>query len=181
MAARPVMPASTPRAMPDDLALLRLLEATIETLKTENEILKRRLAVAETWAAQALITNGSTSWRPSAPSRAAHGPAGGSAGGGWLMTECERPTPYDERPDLDLVAAYLEAHGLSVERFFKEETLTGKTPDFRVRRVERSSRIARSRPRKMTLGWTTFYAALRQTRLWATPGQPRLSNDWLAI
>ena len=56
MAARPVMPASTPRATPDDLALLRLLEATIETLKTENEILKRRLAVAETWAAQALIT-----------------------------------------------------------------------------------------------------------------------------
>ena len=50
------------------------------------------------------------------------------------MTECERPTPYDDRPDLDLVAAYLEAHGLSVERFSKEETLTGKTPDFRVRK-----------------------------------------------
>jgi hypothetical protein len=50
------------------------------------------------------------------------------------MPECERPTPYDERPDLDLVAAYLEAHGLSAERFSKEETLTGKTPDFRVRK-----------------------------------------------
>ena len=50
------------------------------------------------------------------------------------MTECERPTPYDERPDLDLVAAYLEAHGLSVERFSKEETLSGKTPDFRARK-----------------------------------------------
>jgi hypothetical protein len=42
------------------------------------------------------------------------------------------PTPYDERADLDLVAAYLAAHGLSAERFSKEETLTGKTPDFRV-------------------------------------------------
>jgi hypothetical protein len=50
------------------------------------------------------------------------------------MTECERPTPYDERRDLDLVAAYLEAHGLSVERFSKEETLSGKTPDFRARK-----------------------------------------------
>ena len=38
--------------MPDDLALLRVLEATIEILRTENEILKRRLAAAETWAAQ---------------------------------------------------------------------------------------------------------------------------------
>ena len=46
----------TARAMPDDLALLRVLEATIEILKTENEILKRRLAAAETWAAQAVIT-----------------------------------------------------------------------------------------------------------------------------
>ena len=51
-----VMSAFMPRAMPDDLALLRVLEATIETLKTENEILKRRLAAAETWAAQAVIT-----------------------------------------------------------------------------------------------------------------------------
>ena len=50
------MSAFMPRAMPDDLALLRVLEATIETLKTENEILKRRLAAAETWAAQAVIT-----------------------------------------------------------------------------------------------------------------------------
>jgi hypothetical protein len=38
------------------LARLYVLEATIEILKTENEILKRRLAAAETWAAQAVIT-----------------------------------------------------------------------------------------------------------------------------
>ena len=44
------------RAMPDDLALLRVLEASIEILKAENEILKRRLAAAETRAAQAAIT-----------------------------------------------------------------------------------------------------------------------------
>ena len=50
------MPAFVPRAMPDDLALLRVLEAAIETLKAENEILKRRLTAAETWAAQAVIT-----------------------------------------------------------------------------------------------------------------------------
>ena len=50
------MPAFTPRAMPDNLSLLYVLEATIETLKAENEILKRRLAAAETWAAQAVIT-----------------------------------------------------------------------------------------------------------------------------
>ena len=37
--ARPVMPALPPRAMPDDLARLYVLEATIETLKAENEIL----------------------------------------------------------------------------------------------------------------------------------------------
>jgi hypothetical protein len=42
--------------MPDDLARLYVLEATIEILKTENEILKRRLAAAETWAAQVVIT-----------------------------------------------------------------------------------------------------------------------------
>jgi hypothetical protein len=36
------------------LARLYVLEATIEILKTENEILKRRLAAAETWAAQAV-------------------------------------------------------------------------------------------------------------------------------
>ena len=50
--ARPVMSAFTSRVMPDNLALLRVLEATIEILKTENEILKRRLASA----AQAVIT-----------------------------------------------------------------------------------------------------------------------------
>ena len=53
---RAVMSALTSRAMPDDLARLYVLEATIEILKTENEILKRRLAAAETWAAQAVIT-----------------------------------------------------------------------------------------------------------------------------
>jgi hypothetical protein len=50
------MSAFSPRAMPDDLALVRVLEASIEILKTENEILNRRLAAAETWAAQAVIT-----------------------------------------------------------------------------------------------------------------------------
>ena len=50
------MPAFTSRAMPDNLARLYVLEATIEILKTENEILQRRLAAAETWAAQAVIT-----------------------------------------------------------------------------------------------------------------------------
>ena len=54
--ARPVMSALPSRAMPDNLALLYVLEASIEILKTENEILKRRLAAAETWAAQAVIT-----------------------------------------------------------------------------------------------------------------------------
>jgi hypothetical protein len=45
-----VMPALTPRATPvraDDTALLHVLKAYIETLKAENEILKRRLADAE--------------------------------------------------------------------------------------------------------------------------------------
>jgi hypothetical protein len=50
------MSAFTPRAVPDDLARLYVLEATIEILKTENEILKRRLTAAETWAAQTVIT-----------------------------------------------------------------------------------------------------------------------------
>jgi hypothetical protein len=53
------MLALTPRATPvrdGDSALVRVLEASIETLKAENEILKRRLAAAETWAAQAVIT-----------------------------------------------------------------------------------------------------------------------------
>ena len=45
------MSALPSRAMPDDLALLHVLEATIETLKAENEILRRRLAAAETRAA----------------------------------------------------------------------------------------------------------------------------------
>ena len=45
-----VMPALTPRATPvraDDTALLQVLKAYIETLKAENEILKRRFADAE--------------------------------------------------------------------------------------------------------------------------------------
>ena len=53
------MPALTPRATPvreGDSALVRVLEACIETLKAENEILRRRLAAAETWAAQVVIT-----------------------------------------------------------------------------------------------------------------------------
>jgi hypothetical protein len=52
------MPAPMPRATParEDDALVRVLEASIEILKTENEILKRRLAAAETWGAQAVIT-----------------------------------------------------------------------------------------------------------------------------
>ena len=49
------MRASKPHATPvreGDSALVRVHEATIEILKTENEILRRRLATAETWAAQ---------------------------------------------------------------------------------------------------------------------------------
>jgi hypothetical protein len=52
-----VMPALAPRATrvrADDLARLHVLEAYVETLKAENEILKRQLA-AETRAAQAAI------------------------------------------------------------------------------------------------------------------------------
>ena len=52
-------PITKPRATPvreDDSALVRVLEASIEILKTENAILRRRLAAAETWAAQAVIT-----------------------------------------------------------------------------------------------------------------------------
>jgi hypothetical protein len=53
------MPTLTPRTTPvreSDSALVRVLEASIEILRAENEILKRRLAAAETWAAQAVIT-----------------------------------------------------------------------------------------------------------------------------
>ncbi len=44
------MPALTPRAMPvreNNSALLHVLEAYIETLKAENESLKRQLAARE--------------------------------------------------------------------------------------------------------------------------------------
>ena len=46
------MSALPSRVMPDDLARLYVLEATIEILKTENEILRRRLAAAEARAAR---------------------------------------------------------------------------------------------------------------------------------
>jgi hypothetical protein len=59
-----VMSALPSRAMPDDLARLYVLEATIGILKTENEILKRRLAAAETWAAQTVITKRPAKRRP---------------------------------------------------------------------------------------------------------------------
>jgi hypothetical protein len=52
------MPALTPRAMPvreDDSALVRVLEASIEMLKAENEILRRRLAAAEGRAEGAIV------------------------------------------------------------------------------------------------------------------------------
>ena len=52
------MPAPMPRATSarENDALVRVLEASVEILKTENEILRRRLAAAETWAAQTVIT-----------------------------------------------------------------------------------------------------------------------------
>jgi hypothetical protein len=52
------MPTLTPTTpvRESDSALVRVLEASIEILRAENEILKRRLAAAETWAAQAVIT-----------------------------------------------------------------------------------------------------------------------------
>ena len=81
-----VMP-RTARAMPDNSALVRVLEASVEILKTENEILNRRLAAAETRAAQAVITKRLDALAASRleagarrPSRAAHCSAGGSAG-----------------------------------------------------------------------------------------------------
>jgi hypothetical protein len=64
------MSALPSRAMPDDLARLYVLEATIEILKTENEILKRRLTAAETWAAQAVITKRLDTRAPAAPTPA---------------------------------------------------------------------------------------------------------------
>jgi hypothetical protein len=52
------MPALTPPASPvseGDSALVRVLEASIETLKAENEILRRRLAAAEGRAARETV------------------------------------------------------------------------------------------------------------------------------
>ena len=43
---------SSPPVREGDLARVYVLEATIEILKAENEILTRRLAAAEAWAAQ---------------------------------------------------------------------------------------------------------------------------------
>ena len=51
----PAKPALLLRSTPvpeGDSALVRVLEASIETLKAENEILRRRLAAAEARAAQ---------------------------------------------------------------------------------------------------------------------------------
>ena len=51
----PAIPALLLRPTPvpeNDSALVRVLEASIETLKAENEILRRRVAAAETRAAQ---------------------------------------------------------------------------------------------------------------------------------
>lgn len=42
-------------------------------------------------------------------------------------------SPYNEQPDLDLVAAYFSDRGLTVERFSQAETQVGRTPDFRAR------------------------------------------------
>ena len=67
------MRASKPRATPvreGDSALVRVHEATIEILKTENEILKRRLTAAETWAAQTVITKRLDKLAPAAPTSA---------------------------------------------------------------------------------------------------------------
>ena len=73
------MPALTPGPTPvrEDDALVRVLEAHIETLKAENEILRRPLAAAEGGRRERRSWNGSTrwrpigsiSWRPSAPGR----------------------------------------------------------------------------------------------------------------
>jgi hypothetical protein len=47
------MPALLPPALPiPDSARLRVLEACVETLKAENESLKRQLAHAEKWVAR---------------------------------------------------------------------------------------------------------------------------------
>jgi hypothetical protein len=51
-----VMSALPPRVMSGDVALLYVLEAYIETLKAENESLKRQLTAAEARAARAAIT-----------------------------------------------------------------------------------------------------------------------------
>ena len=100
----PVMPALPPRAMPDNSARLRVLEATIETVKAENEILRRRLASAETWAAQTVITKrldtrgpiGSMRRSPSLR-RAARGFAIGLACG--QRDEAVALRPLGRRPD----------------------------------------------------------------------------------
>ncbi len=52
------MPATIPRATPlraNDTAHLQILEAYIETLKAENEILKRRLVATEAGAERLMV------------------------------------------------------------------------------------------------------------------------------
>jgi hypothetical protein len=53
------MPTLTPRTTPvreSDSALVRILEASIETLRAENEVLRRRLAAAEARAELSALT-----------------------------------------------------------------------------------------------------------------------------
>ena len=74
------MPVLTPHATPvrsDASALLHVLEAYIETLKAENEILNRRLAAAEARAEGAIVE---------------------------LSALTERLTPAGDRPSQALVA-----------------------------------------------------------------------------
>jgi hypothetical protein len=95
-----VMPALTPRATPvraDDTALLHVLKTYIETLKAENEILKRRLADAEARAARETAKANRaiaefpplTERRPIAPSRG----GGGSSGSEQVRRPSRRRQP----------------------------------------------------------------------------------------
>lgn len=89
------------------------------------------------------------------------------------MTERVRPTPYDDLPDLDLVASDLACH-----RFSKEETLSGKTPDFRVRKGGAIVAYCEVKAPQDD-PWFADPLRHRYTRLSATPGRTRPSNDWL--
>jgi hypothetical protein len=86
-----VMPALTPRATPvraDDTALLHVLNAYIETLKAENEILKRRLADAEARAKPRRRTGRSLSFRLSWNGSQRRRPIAPSGGGGGSSGRC---------------------------------------------------------------------------------------------